>query len=389
MMDTSAPQDDVFTINENIENFVVEAEKHFIRYDIVEFMRNFPWLKDKGTVAEADRFDPLDTINLFNQWDQIGRDKYITLKRIADTTVWVKTYLSEGSESYLDDLDWQHKYFLDCMDTTLLQSVLGELKNEFEEETHGGPLTFAVLIEKCINLSHDAIDALKADVVTFTLANIPGENVDIACRRLLYALKRLENNGALPHDAVKILFKIFKTCSVPEFLTFITHWETSLNFVPSFQQPSYKDFLTKVKEKYTNMCVQNAWTGVKAQGSVFSSKGNSNDPSNIWRNPTDLDKISSSPVRYQREIKGKMMRFCEKCFRRGTRERGRWNTTHFTDEHGQNKDNQNKDNQTNGVNIASGLGEPSANVATPPSETGRNRLLINQLIAEIAKAKIE
>ena len=382
MMDTSAPQDDVFAINESIENFVVEAEKHFIRYDVVEFMKNFPWLKDEGTVPEADRFDPSNTVNLLDQWDQIGRDKLITLRRIADTTVWVKTYLSEESESYLDDLDWQHKYLLNCMDANLLESVYGELKNEFEDETHGGPLTFAVMIEKCINLSHDAIDALKTDVVTFTLASIPGENVDIACRRLLYALKRLDNNGALPHDAVKILFKVFKTCTVPDFLTFITHWETSLNFIPSLEQPNYKDFLTKVKEKYTNMCVQNAWTGVKAEGSVFSAKGNPNDPSNIWRNPTDQDKISSSPDRYQREIKGKMMRFCEKCFRRGTHERGRWNTTHFTDEHGQGKSA-----QANIVNTSEE--QPSASSVAPPPEIGRNWALINKLIAEIATTSLE
>ena len=180
MMNSSTPQDDVFVINESIENFVVEAEKHFIRYDVIEFMKNFPWLQDQGTVPEADRFDQGHTVNLINCWDQIGRDKRITLRRIAETTTWVKTYLSAGFESYLDDLDWQHKYFLDCMDDNLLQSVLGELKNKFEEETHGGPLTLAVMIEKCINLSHDAIDALKTDVTTFTLANIPGENVDIA-----------------------------------------------------------------------------------------------------------------------------------------------------------------------------------------------------------------
>ena len=154
------------------------------RYDIIEFTRKFPWLEESGTVEDSERFRQQKTIDLFEQWDQIGRDKKISLKRIADTTVLMKQYLSEGrvSESFLDDLDWQHKYLIECMDSKLMESVLGKLKDEFDEESQGGPLTFAVMIERCINLSHDAIDALRTDFSNFTLASIPEENVEITYR---------------------------------------------------------------------------------------------------------------------------------------------------------------------------------------------------------------
>ena len=385
MMDTSTTNDDVFAVNETIENFIDEAKDHFIRYDIIEFMRKFPWLDESGTVEDSERFHEQKTIDLFQHWDQIGRDKKISLKRIADTTVWMKQYLSEGtiSESFLDDLDWQHKYLIECMDSKLKESVLGELKNEFEEESQGGPLTFAVMIERCINLSHDAIDALRTDFSSFTLTSIPGENVEIACRRLLYALKRLENNGALPHDALKILFKIFKTCTVPDFLTYIKHWETSLNFVRSHEQPTYREFLAGVKEKYTNMCIKNEWTGVKEQGSVFAAGGkkSSDDPSNIWHNPTEADKVSSDPVRYQRVIKGTTMKFCEKCYRRGTREKGRWNTTHFTDGHRQ---GQPKSNSAQVANVAKNP-EPEADPVpeASPTPSAKKRAAIKTFVAAI------
>ena len=395
MMDATAAHDDVFAVNETIENFVSYAAKHFIRFDIIEFMKKFPWLEERGAVPEEDRFDG-KTIDLFEQWDQIGRGKVITLKRIADTTVWMKTYLTEGptSESFLDDLDWQHKYLLDCMDATLLDSVLGELKNEFSEESHGGPLTFAVMIEKCINLSPGAINALRTDFVNFSLASIPGENVDLACRRLLYALKRLENNGALPHDTLEILFKIFKTCSVPDFLIFVSHWEQNLYHVDPHELPSYREFLASMKKKYTTMCIANKWTGVKEQGSVFNAAKKTDDGApNIWRNPSDLDKISSSPLRYQREIKGRIMKYCEKCFRHGTREKGRWNTTHFTDEHGQGRPTQ-ATTQAMTVSPANSqadavkeIDKPLVNKAGPAED--RKTLLINQLIAEFAAAKNE
>ena len=66
MMDAAAAHDDVFTVNETIENFMAHAAKLFIRYDIIKFMRKFPWLEDRGTVPEEDRFES-KTINLFKQ----------------------------------------------------------------------------------------------------------------------------------------------------------------------------------------------------------------------------------------------------------------------------------------------------------------------------------
>ena len=141
------------------------------------------------------------------------------------------------------------------------------------EETHGSPQTVGIMIESCTILSN-MIDynALKIDFVKFTLENV------LACRCLLYALKRLKNNRALSYDTPMIIFKIFKTATVSNFLNFIIHWKSSLNFFfHSHQQPTYGKFVAWVKKS--------TWTEANDQGSIFRD----------WaKNSTvDLDEMSS------------------------------------------------------------------------------------------------
>ena len=54
-----------------------------------------------------------------------------------------------------------------------------------------------------------------------------------------------------------------------------------------------------------------------------------------WSPPTSAcTPVSTSPLRFSREIRGKTMKWCAKCFNRKNRDTlGRWNTTHWTDTH--------------------------------------------------------
>ena len=220
------------------------------------------------------------------------------------------------------------------MDTRLHDSVLSYLRESHPTADQGGPLTFAVLIDKCINLSVDAISSLKTSIEELKLSEIQGENVEVACRRVLCGLKRLENNRALPHDTLPTIFTIFKTSSVEEFTDYVNHWDKSLMFLDRSQHPTYTEVLTRLERKYKNLCLACKWHGTSQQDSVFTAGSSKNERGeNPSRQPTDKDKISDNPIRHQRVIYGKKMFFCLKCIRRGTTEKGRWNTSHHTDGH--------------------------------------------------------
>ena len=84
------------------------------------------------------------------------------------------------------------------------------------------------------------------------------------------------------------------------------------------------------------------WNGIKSsKGSDESGafvgnnqSGNNQSGPSPYSAPTGVDKIQDSPVRYTREVRGRTMKYCSKCTRnKGSTRKGRWNTTHFSDEH--------------------------------------------------------
>lgn len=75
------------------------------------------------------------------------------------------------------------------MDKQLQESVYSSLTQDFGRVDIGGPLTFAILIEKVINLSESAIESMTNHVNNYNLQTVPGEDVEQVCRRLRFALK--------------------------------------------------------------------------------------------------------------------------------------------------------------------------------------------------------
>jgi len=125
-------------------------------------------------------------------WDQIGTEKQITLEQIADSLEWMKLYATEASASFLDDIDWSHTFLLNSMEEDLQESVHMALVKSFKSESMGGPLTFAVTIDKIINLSETAIEGMISHIKQYEIRKVPSENVEKVCRRFQYALKIIE-----------------------------------------------------------------------------------------------------------------------------------------------------------------------------------------------------
>lgn len=333
-----SPSDSVLENNVEVETFIENLERHTIRFDINYFMSNFPILEAPDK-AEHDCFRKGKTLDLFSNWDMIGKNKGTFLSTIGKTIAWLKTYTEKDSASYLEDMEWLHLHLMNSMEADLRDEVTSTLKHDYPADQHGGPLTFAVMIDKVINLSPSAISTMKRTLREFKISSVPGEDINIVVRRFLYALKRLESNNSVDAELINDLYKVFQTSSVKDFNDQVELMERMSRGSRGVTR-SYKEILDEVKEHYSDIQARNLWVGVtpldQGESSFVANDGNSNPaPSESpYSAPCDADKVSSSPLRYERVIHGKKMKYCGNCTRnRGSKKLGRWNTTHFTDEH--------------------------------------------------------
>jgi hypothetical protein len=144
----------IFKTNKVIEDRVTFLRDHCDRFDMSFIMKNFPILDDSS--SEADR-NTGRTIDLFANWDKIGSDKEITLDQIAKTTEWIKKFASATNEIFLEDLDWINRHLRNSVTVELEERISSKLKNKYTNTAyHGGPLTFAIIIEECISASEHA-----------------------------------------------------------------------------------------------------------------------------------------------------------------------------------------------------------------------------------------
>ena len=339
--------------NVEVETFVSKISTHLLRYDMKKIFEAFPLLEDPLS-SEADRFRSKKTVNLLESWDSLGDDKRYKIKSIGETIEWMKRFASGSSASFLEDIEWSHILLMNSMDENLQESVNATLEESFKVSEQGGPLTFAVMIDKVINLSEGAIEAMIQHLKGYEIRKTPGEDVERVCRRFKYALKRLDNNGSLTKDIVSGLFKTFQTTSVDDFNALFGLWKRTLE-LEGKKKPHYSEILAKASTWYRNLKIAGDWNiaDVRTSDAAFVA-GTSEDivcyecgqkghkrttcPSlkqkraALTTGPTSKDKpISTAPLRYEKMIGGKLLKWCAVCGgRRGT---GKWNETHYTDEH--------------------------------------------------------
>eukprot|EP00957_Ditylum_brightwellii_P104877 7993235-Ditylum_brightwellii.AAC.1 len=148
--------DSIFENNIEVNVFLNKMAKHFVCFDMMYLYQNFPLLEEPAN-NPSDRFRSGKVIDLFEKWVQIGPSKEIALRQIADTVSWLQTYLDGRSEAYIKDLKRTLTYLLNSMHSKLEQSVNTTMNSEYSSDQHRGPLTFAIMIDKVINLSERAI----------------------------------------------------------------------------------------------------------------------------------------------------------------------------------------------------------------------------------------
>ena len=340
--------------NVEVETFISKMKTHLLRFDMRKIFEKFPVLEPSNDPNdEPSRFKNKQTVDLLKSWDRVGEDKPIKLSTIGDTLKWMKTYASASSSSFLEDMEWSHTFLMNSMDEGLHEAVQSTLENEYSPSEQGGPLTFAVMIDKVINLSEGAIEGMTVHLKEYKINKIPGEDIEKICRRLRFALRRLENNGSLTKDVVASLFKTFQTTSVDEFNAMFALWKRTID-LEGAKRPDYQTILNKAQLWYKNLKIAGEWTtlDVTKDSSAFKVSEPSvichhcGEPGHKKPNcpllakerkalitgPTKSDKpISTEPLRFEKKFGDKTLKWCQYCG--GRRRTGKWNETHYSDEH--------------------------------------------------------
>ncbi len=316
----------------DMETFCTDVCTQAIKFDFAKLLTEFPVLDEPtDPLNPSDRFRNKKTVNLVKQPDQIG--KTISLQEIGDTIEWIRSYASMSSAIFLQDLQWSHEYLMNCCDDELRESIVSDINHDFRPSQSGGPLTFALIITKTINLSEDAIDGLKQQFETFDLKTVPGEDIQKVVRYFMYACIRLENNDSMTPGFITTLFKAFQTSSCDEFNAIISQWRRDIK-LQRVKNPTYKVFLKEVERIYVGMYFNGDWNGtaIQTDSGFVADKGNINKGRNDFSNPTNSDLVSSNPDCFQRTMaNGKVFKWCDQCHR--NLKFGRWTTSHFTHQH--------------------------------------------------------
>ena len=108
--------------------------------------------------------------------------------------------------------------------------IVGEVETprDNKSQTDRGPLMFRVLIEKVINLSELATESITSHVKKYILQTVIGEDVELVCRKLRFALKQLDNMAYLTSDIISSIYNVFKTSSDEEFSELYHLWKQPL-----------------------------------------------------------------------------------------------------------------------------------------------------------------
>eukprot|EP00957_Ditylum_brightwellii_P188217 14327896-Ditylum_brightwellii.AAC.2 len=74
-------------------------------------------------------------------------------------------------------MQWSSTFLLNSMTTDLQENIILTLNTDYETHEHGGMLTYALMINKAINLSENVIENMTCSIKEYNTSSVLGENV--------------------------------------------------------------------------------------------------------------------------------------------------------------------------------------------------------------------
>eukprot|EP00957_Ditylum_brightwellii_P169995 12938909-Ditylum_brightwellii.AAC.1 len=70
-------------------------------------------------------------------------------------------------------MQWSSTFLLNSMTTNLQEIIISTLNADYEMHEHGGMLTYALMIDKAINLSEKVIESMTCSIKEHNISTVP------------------------------------------------------------------------------------------------------------------------------------------------------------------------------------------------------------------------
>jgi Zinc knuckle len=244
---------------------IEELKKKITDYDMLDVFVTIP--SDVEFNEEKRLWFPTvssSTIDLFKYYNEV--DTSI----IREHGVFLKG-MSDGKFT-IQNLDWSRDTVLNSCDKELRLKIEQQL-NEFPEVERTGPVAFKLMTEHILSVTEGSRRTLEQAFVNLSVNDFNGENVTEYASVARALLTQLENNGAMPSDAIFLLCNGLKKCSTPDFVSFINNIYT--NHVQRIRIQTKETLLSKAEIEYRRLVGANEWKSVATRDgeSVFKANG--------------------------------------------------------------------------------------------------------------------
>ena len=293
----------------------------------------------------------------------------MTLDDIKTSIAHFRTY---GQDYHLQNLQWSEEFFKASSDPNLRRKIL-EKTSDLGPLEQGGPAYFFFMIQTILHVSEEGARVMLKKLQTMKLSSFQGEDVDKVVSLLRASLERLDAINKTPFDIEKQLFKVFRSCSVPEFSEFFKTME--FNHALGTSAFSVEEILSIAEDQYQKLSGE--WnTHISKPSSFLSSSrqticwncgkkdhtiGNCPEPRdpNSPHNPFKQPPPEGQP--HTKRMYGKDCKWCSKCKRWGN---------HFTDEHVVGYRSSKSQGNKASANTAEAASNPTANTVDAGSSAG-------------------
>ena len=205
-------------------------------------------------------------INILDNWRNLTPDTVYLWQG------WLNVYASAADTI---SMEWCEE----ILDLSLDGDLKGKVEDTLREvdTNNKGAVTTYFLVTQCLVVQNqEATDAMLDYLKNFSILNYAGQNVSIACRRIMAIARALQDD--LPPNTVSLILDGFAQASTPKFKQTCANFTAMLD-ISDFEwdmrkQGTYLHLLKVLKDlerKFTGLSTKRAWLGVGHKASSFTA----------------------------------------------------------------------------------------------------------------------
>jgi hypothetical protein len=266
--------------------------------------------------------------------------KTLTLPTIEAVVASCTHHARYGTAHSIENMKWTFDAIMNSCDQHL-RRILSNKMLKYPNMRYG-PVLFWFLMKQITTIDDTIVRAITTELVQLDISNTPGQSIAVIVTRIRAAITWLNMATMLPPDILAIVKKIMKTCTVPDFLLYVTSLLTNAEL--NAKVLTTDEFLGACEAKYAALVLAGDYDLSTSGGSSFNAGATHDATRNKHhqsgkqdhgyrgdRRPKNPDWVRDAPTGSDpitRDFEARIYKWCGTC--------GRWlcgDRGHHTNEH--------------------------------------------------------